>query len=166
MRLAALVALCVASGCSGDPSGPSRPEIAGAYVMTALVFDPQGSLPEVDILPRLGAGNVPQLVLAPSGEMQLIFEDPNTGLLTVTTGSYSTPSNGARIDFGSNTTYERVLLSRRMTFEYSAPGTLTFDGEASGVNRQRLRQLVPEWEGEQLLDPVPGRLVIVFTRIS
>ncbi|CAN5240108.1 hypothetical protein BH23GEM2_BH23GEM2_19100 [soil metagenome] len=54
-----------------------------------------------------------------------------------------------------------------MTFAFVSPGTLTFDGESpDGVDRQRLVQLVPEWQGEQLLDPVPGRLIIVFMKAS
>lgn len=160
-----IVGAVVAIACSGDPSGPSRPEIAGTYTLTELRFDPQGSLPEVDILSRLGAANVPRLVLAPLGDAQLVFEDPATGLLTIVSGRYSTPSEGARIDFGTNTAYNRVLLSRRMVLAFSPPGTLTFDGESpDGVDRQRLLHLVPEWSDEQLLDPVPGRLVIVFER--
>lgn len=169
MRRVHLSVICaaVAIACSGDPSGPSRPEIAGTYTLTELRFDPQGSLPEVDILARLGAANVPRLVLAPLGDAQLVFEDPATGLLTIVSGRYSTPSEGARIDFGTNTAYNRVLLSRRMIFSFSPPGTLAFDGESpDGVDRQRLLQLVPEWSGEQLLDPVPGRLVIMFERSS
>lgn len=150
--------------CSGDPSGPSRPEVAGTYLLTVLAFDPQGVLPEVDLLARLG-GDVPRLVLAPAGEAQLVFEDPATGLITIANGTYSTPQAGARVDFGTQTAYRNVLLSRRMTFTWDAAGILTFADEApDGVDRQRLIQLVPEFAGEQLLDPVPGMLTVEFTR--
>jgi hypothetical protein len=148
----------------GDASGPSRPEVAGSYLVTSLTFDPQGSLPAVDILTRL-EGAVPRLVLAPAGEAQLVFEDPLTGLITTTNGAYSTPESGVRIDFGPNTAFRTVLLSRRMTFAVTVEGTLEFDAPApDGVDRARLIDLVPEFADEQLLDPVPGQLTVVFTR--
>jgi hypothetical protein len=160
----AMVATALLVGCGGDASGPSRPELAGTYELTDLRFDPQGVLPEVDLLPRLNG--TPRLVLAPGGTAQLVFEDPTTGLVTTVTGSYSTPQQGARIDFGTDTGYGQVLLSRRMTFNYTAPVTLAFDAESpDGVDRTRLIQLVPEWADEQLLNPVPGRLIVVFTRL-
>lgn len=158
----ALAALMFA-GC-GDASGPSRTDVAGTYLLTTLTFDPQGVLPAVDILARLD-GDMPRLVLAPAGEAQLVFEDPATGLITTTNGTYSTPEGGVRIDFGSNTAFRSVLLSRRMTFDESAAGTLLFDASApDGVDRARLIELVPEFTDEQLLDPVPGQLTIAFTR--
>jgi hypothetical protein len=159
--LAAVVAVTLVA-CGGDPSSPSRPEVAGTYLMTQLRFDPQGVLPAVDVLARLG-GSAPRLVLAPGGEAQLIFEDPATGLVTTTTGRYTTPQSGVRIDFGEGTGYRAVLFSRRMDFVGQT--SITFDAAApDGVSRQRLLQLVPEWSGEQLLDPVPGRLTVTFTR--
>jgi hypothetical protein len=159
--LAAMV--MVVTACGGDPSTPSRGDVAGNYRMTQLRFDPQGILPQVDILARLGA-SAPRLVLAPGGEAQLIFEDPQTGLITTSTGRYTTPQFGVRIDFGDGIAYRGVLLSRRMDFTGNTT-TLTFDAEApDGVSRQRLVQLVPEWSEEQLLDPVPGRLTVTFTR--
>jgi hypothetical protein len=159
--LAAVVAATLVA-CGGDPSSPSRPEVAGTYLMTQLRFDPQGVLPAVDVLARLG-GSAPRLVLAPGGEAQLIFEDPATGLVTTTTGRYTTPQSGVRIDFGEGTGYRAVLFSRRMDFVGQT--SITFDAAApDGVSRQRLLQLVPEWSGEQLLDPVPGRLTVTFTR--
>lgn len=152
----------VLGGCGGDPSTPSRPEVAGNYRMTQLAFDPQGVLPQVDVLARLGE-SAPRLVLAPGGQAQLIFEDPATGLITTATGRYTTPQGGVRVDFGEGAAHRGVLLSRRMTF--TGQGTITFDGEApDGAPRARLVQLIPEWAGEQLLDPVPGRLSVTFTR--
>lgn len=168
MRFATILTGAVLlAGCGGDPSGPSRPELAGSYRLTVLTFDPQGMLPQVDLLARLGGADVPRLVLAPTGEAQLIFEDPATGLIRTANGVYSTPQVGARIDFGTGTEYRAVFLSRRMTFAYAdAAGTLAFDEAApDGVDRARLVALVEEWAGEQLLDPVPGQLTVVFTRI-
>jgi hypothetical protein len=166
-RICALLAVSVMIACDVDPSGPSRAELAGTYRLTELRFDPQGLLPEVELLSRMTAANVPRLVLAPGGEAQLIFEDPNTGLVTISDGSYSTPEVGARIDFGTGNAFRNVFLSRRMTFTYSAAaGTLSFQGVAEdGADRTRLRQLVPEWAEEQLLDPTPGDLTVVFTRV-
>lgn len=159
-----LVAITLLS-CGGDAAGPSRPQVAGSYDLTALTFDPQGSLPGVDILGRL-EGNVPRLVLAPGGEAQLVFEDPATGLITTTDGAYSTPESAVRIDFGADNAFRSVLLSRRMTFAIDdAAATLGFDGAApDGVPRDRLIQLVAEFADEQLLDPAPGQLVVEFTR--
>lgn len=148
----------------GDASGPSRPEFAGTYVLTTLTFDPQGVLPAVDILARL-EGDVPRLILAPAGEAQLVFEDPVSGLITTTNGAWSTPDAGVRIDFGHDNAFRDVLLSRRMTFAAVGETTLTFDASApDGVPRARLLELVPEFTGEQLLDPVPGQLTVTFTR--
>jgi hypothetical protein len=168
MKRAGILLLPFLVACGGDPAGPSRTELAGSYQLTALSFDPQGVLPEVDLLPRLGGAEVPRLVLAPGGEAQLVFEDPATGLIRVADGVYSTPQVGARIDFGTGTAFRAILLSRRMTFVWSeVEQTLTFSGPApDGVDRDRLVQLVPEWAGEQLLDPVPGQLEITFTRMQ
>jgi hypothetical protein len=163
--LCAIVAATTVS-CGGDPSTPSRAEVAGTYILTQLLFDPQGVLPQVDVRARLN-GMAPRLVLAPAGEAQLVFEDPATGLITTVNGRYTTPQGGVRMDFGEGTGFRTVLLSRRMTFSSANSLTLTFDGDApDGVLRQRLVQLVPEWSGEQLLDPVPGRLTVTFTRTS
>jgi hypothetical protein len=151
-------------GCGGDSVGPPRAEVAGTYLLTALAFDPQGSLPEVDILPRV-TGAVPRLVLAPGGQAQLVFEHPTTGLITVANGTYTTPASGVRVDFGTDLGYRSVLLSRLMTFDSGTGNTLTFAGPSpEGVSRQRLLELVPEYAGEQLLDPVPGQLTVRFTR--
>lgn len=161
--IGALVAASTVA-CGGDPSGPSDPSVAGIYAMTELRFDPQGVLPEVDLLDRVG--NVPNLVLTRDGEAQLVFTDPSTGLVTTADGGYSTPQEGARIAFSSGDVVGQVLLSRRMTFTYDdSAGTLHFDGSPpDGVSRERLIQLVPEWSEEQLIDPVPGVLTVTFTR--
>jgi hypothetical protein len=155
------------AACGGDPSGPSRPELAGLYTMTELRFDPQGVLPEVDLLERLEVGNV-NLVLAAEGEAQLQFTAPATGLITTVAGAWSTPTGGVRVHFDNVAALRLVFLSPRMTFDHDLEsGALRFDGEApDGVDRDRLIELVPEWSGEQLLTPVPGRLVVELARVE
>ena len=159
-----ILPILLLSAC-GDSSGPSTDsQFMGTYVVTTLTFDPQGILPAVDILARL-EGDVPRLVLARDGQSQLVFEDPATGLITTANGTYSTTSSSVRLDFGTDTAFRTVLLSRRMTFSGDGGATLTFDAAApDGVDRARLLQLAPEFADEQLLDPVPGQLTVVFTR--
>jgi hypothetical protein len=164
MRRSGLIVPILLLFACGDASGPSSDEFVGTYLVTTLTFDPQGVLPAVDILARL-EGDVPRLVLAREGQAQLVFEDPATGLITTADGTYSTPDAGVRVDFGTDTAFRTVLLSRRMTFSAVGETALTFDASApDGVDRDRLLQLAPEFAGEQLLDPVPGQLTIVFTR--
>lgn len=159
------VLMLMLGSCGGDPSSPAREEVVGTYAMTALSFDPQGVLPEVQLLGRLAGA--PSLILAPAGQAQLVFQDPATGLFTVADGTYTTPQGGVRLDFGATTSYRNMLMSQRMTFDDSGTGVLSFNGPPpDGVDRARLVQLVPEYADEQLLDPVPGVLVVVFTRVE
>lgn len=162
--MATVAAAALLWGCGGDPSGPSRQDLAGTYSLTQLRFDPQGSLPEVDLLARLDVTDV-QLVLAPDGQAQLRYTT-GTGLVATVGATYSTPVTGARIIFDAGPGLRTVLLSERMTFDYAeGTGTLSFDGEApDGVDRQRLLELVPEWSDEQLPSMVLGRLIVTFTR--
>jgi hypothetical protein len=162
--IATVAAAALLWGCGGDPSEPSRQDLAGTYVLTQLRFDPQGVLPEVDLLARLDVTDV-QLVLAPEGQAQLRYTT-GTGLVTTVGAVYSTPVTGVRIHFDAGPGLRTVLLPARVTFDYAeATETLTFDGEApDGVDRQRLLELVPEWSDEQLLSPVPGRLIVSFAR--
>ena len=68
--------------------------------------------------------------------------------------------------FAGNSAYADLLLSRTMELTFSeAAETLSFDDESpDGVRRQRLTRLIQAWEGEQLFDPVPGRLRVTFLR--
>lgn len=162
---AALLAMTLAfAACDDDGTEPEGLEVSGTYNLTALSFDPQGSLAEVDLLARL-EGGAPRLILTTNGIAQLVFEDPETSLVTTVTGSYTTPAGNVRVDFGTDVAAESILLPTEMTFTYDeVAGTLTIDGAATGgVDRLQLLVLVPEWQEEKLLDPVPGDLLVEFT---
>jgi hypothetical protein len=165
--LFALTAAVLTAAC-GDTSDPIQiidVDVRGSYDLTVLKFDPQGVLPEVDLKTRV-TGTIPRLTLANDGQAQLVFVDPETGLVTVSNATYDVTNAGdVRIDFGSAATlYSKVLLSRTMTFDYTTETrTLAFAAASpDGVTRARLLQLVPEWQNEQLLDPVPGTLTVTF----
>lgn len=162
----ALVTLLTVGGCGDSPSEPalSIDDIVGTYELTQLTFDPQGVLPETDILAALGT--TPQLIVTSSRAAQILYEDPFTSLFTTIGATVRTTSEGLRIDFNNGSGYGGLLLSRRMAFQFTAAtGSLSFDGDApDGVSRQRLIQLVPGWSGEQLLNPVPGQLRVTFQK--
>lgn len=163
------LALTLAVGASACGDSGTEPEgldidlVVGTYDLTTLRFDPQGSLPATDVLPTLGQDNV-QLILAPGRTAQVVFQDPITDIFTTLAGTFRTTETGVRIDFAANAAYRELLFSRRMDFDL-AGSNLTFDADApDGVQRERLLELVPAFEGEQLLDPTPGLLRVVFTR--
>ncbi len=157
-----------AAGCDDSPTEPEGipiAEVIGSYDLTTLTFDPQGSLPESDVRARLGADNV-QLILASNRSAQIVYQDPLSGLFTTITATFRTTATGVRIDFNSGSPYRQLLLSRQMEFTRSG-ASLTFAGDSpDGVARDRLIELVPDFEGEQLLDPTPGTLQVTFTRES
>jgi hypothetical protein len=163
----ALLLAVAATACGGDGgSGPSidMQIVTGSYALTTLAFDPQGSLPETDI--RAVLNTSVQMILASSGAVQIVYQDPTSGLFTTIGGTYRTTSTGARIDFAAGSPYPSLLLSRQMNFAYdSTAHTLSFSGPSpDGVTRARLVALVPALASEQLLDPVPGTLRVTFTR--
>lgn len=154
-------------GCGGDSSsvtGVKIEDLAGTYSLTKLAFDPQGALPEADIMSGLGAS--PELIVSANNQAQIVFQDPITLLFTTIGGSVKTTKTGARIAFSNNSDYADLLLSKIMEFDYAeSTRTLTFDGDApDGVRRQNLIRLVEDWADEQLFDPVPGRLQVTFQR--
>ena len=161
-----MLAAALLGGC-GDDSDPAAPDldVRGNYAMAELTFDPQGSLPGVDLRARISR-NVPRLVLATDGRAQLVFEDPATGLVTTANASYTIAEpNRVSVSFDeASTMYRGSFLSRRMTFTYDpSQRTLVFAGASpDGVDRQRLLAAVPEWAQEQLFDPVPGTLQVIF----
>lgn len=160
-----LLAAALLVGCGdSEPLAPNL-DVRGNYTLAEMSFDPQGTLPNMDLLARVTT-TIPRLVLVSDGRAQLIFEDPSTGLVSTADASYSiTRDGGVRVDFGDNSSLQRgTFLSRRMTFTYDeAARALTFAGTSpDGVDRQRLLALVPEWSQEQLFDPVPGTLRVVY----
>lgn len=163
-----LVALLGAGACDDDsPTGPpglDRSEVAGTYSLTVLHFDPQGSLAEVDLRDRLMVQD-PSLQLTQDGVAQLAFRDPSTDLLVTVDGTYTTTATSVRVDFGEETQHRRLLLPDSPEFDFQAgeEASLTFQSTEPTVSRQRLIELVPEFEDEQLLDPVPGVLEVAFS---
>lgn len=161
-----LLAAALLSACdsASDPATPQL-DVRGSYSLTSLTFDPQGTLPAVDLRARI-TGSIPRLVLVNDGRAQLIYEDQSTGLVTTADASYSITRTGAvTISFDEGSTmYRGSFLSRRMTFTYdAAQRSLTFAGASpDGIDRQRLVAIVPEWADEQLFDPVPGTLQVVY----
>lgn len=164
--LAVLVML--GAGCS-DSVAPNVPreDVVGSYELSGLSFDPQGSLPEVDLAARIaGLGRPPAtLILMSTGQLQLIFQDPGSAQFRLVEGSFRTTPEGAIIEFGSNTQYRTLILSARMSFVRQDDGALLFEGSApDGARRQPLLTLVPEWQDEPTIDPMPGSLQVVFHR--
>jgi hypothetical protein len=165
-----VAALLIVAGCDGnsDPFQIEQIQLRGQYELTELSFDPQGVLPLVELKDRVGT-NLPRLVLARNLRAQLIVTD-TSGLTSLANGVYaSTHADTVRLDFGSNASiYGRILMSQSMRFFRSeGSASLRFSGtHPDGLSRERLLDLVPEFEGEQLLDPVPGVLTITFTRIG
>lgn len=165
---AALVMVPFLAGCGGDssPSEPQRPDVTGTYTLTDLWFDPQGSLPDINLMARI-EGPLPSLVLAANGQAQLVSRDPETGLVAVANATYSfTPANKVQFTFGAGSAlHAQTFLSNAMQFTFvQPPRTLLFDETVpgGGISRAALLRLVPEWQDEQLFDPVPGQLTVVY----
>ena len=168
--LGQLVSVCfllgAATGCEEATTEPNLEveAVSGVYSMTVLRFDPDGSLPESNLLsPTVNAA---QLNITTGERAQIVWVNPATSFVVTVGANFETTTNGVRVQFDENSAYGQLLLSRDMTFTYSSEaGVLTFEGPApDGVSRARLRELVPSLAGEQLLDPTPGRLRISFTR--
>lgn len=163
-----LLMLPVLAGCGGDssPIEPERPDVTGTYTLTDLWFDPQGSLPDINLMARL-EGPLPSLVLAANGQAQLVSRDPQTGLVAVAGATYTfTPANKVQFTFEAGSTlHAQTFLANAMQFTFvEPPRTLLFDATVpgGGISRAALLRLVPEWEDEQLFDPVPGDLTVVY----
>jgi hypothetical protein len=165
---AAAILLALPIFACSDSSSPDVTDVdavVGTYSLTVLRFDPQGTLPDQDILAVLEPDDV-QLTLTSSRAAQLVYRDPATQLIVTIQGTFRATAEGIRLEWASNSQYRDLLLSRIMNFTFNAVAqTLVFDGEApDGVSRARLQTLVQAFQGEQLLDPTPGRLRVTFTR--
>lgn len=161
---AAVLVLAACSSNSPTEPGLPRSEVTGTYTLTTLSFDPDGSLPSYQIASRLSS-NPPTLILTNLGVAQVSYLDPVTNVLSTANGTYTTTATQVRINFNSGQPYDGLLLMQRMNFDYTSPGVLSFAGTATpGVSRAALQALVPELANEQLLDPTPGTLEVVFTR--
>ena len=168
----AVMVLAMAVGACGDddPSDPDDPdltraEVAGQYEMTLLTFDPQGSLPLVNLLERLDSANLPDLVVASNEDsLQLVFRDPDGGLIRTVAGSYDLGDQGISISLANSTEPAKLLLPRTASYLYDEGAeSLSFVGNIS-ADTSRLFVLVPEWSGEPVTSPLPGVLSVTFTR--
>lgn len=167
---APVLAFAVLLGACGDGgTGPNTPDltradVAGIYDMTELSFDPQGSLPSTDLLARLDAANLPQLVVSSNKDsVQLIFREPG-GLFRTPRGSYVLGDDDITITMANASEPGELLLPRTLTYEFDgAAETLSFAGLIN-ADTTRLFALVPEWSDEPVVNPLPGTLTVEFTR--
>ncbi len=170
LTAAAAVLMLAACGDDDDPSRPDEPdltraEVAGQYEMTQLSFDPQGSLPEEDLLERLDPVNLPDLILASNEDsLQLVFRDPEGGLVRTVPGSYDRGDTTVGVELANAIEPAKLLLPRNVVYEFDGTEeTLSFSGVIQ-ADTTRLFVLVPEWSGEPVTNPLPGTLRVTFTR--
>lgn len=167
LLLALLPGFAFLAGCGSDGStvtGLDMEDLVGTYSLIGLSFDPQGALPEADILAAMGTS--PDLIVTAGKQAQIVYQDPISGFFTTISATTKTTKTALRVDFAGNSVYADLLLSRTMDLTFSeASRTLSFDAESpDGVRRQKLTRLIQAWAGEQLFDPVPGRLRVTFER--
>jgi hypothetical protein len=169
LALLSLLLIGGAAACDDDPSEPSIPrdDVVGTYSLTSLTFDPQGSLPAVQIHTRFGTSIPASAIVSSNGTLQFVVQDATTSQLLTVNGTYQTNPTGIDVTFQSSAPYAQILLSRNMRFTFNeASSTLTFSGEVNDISRARLVALVPEFATEQLLDPTPGTLSVTLTRTA
>lgn len=160
-----LVLVTVAACGEKDPAGPlvDRSAVAGVYRLVSLSFDPQGSLGKVDIITRLAPADQPELWISRSDNgFQLVFRDPESGLVKVAKGSYTLLESQVRLNFDRTDEAQRLLLPKRIEFDFDRTAmTLSYLANTQ-VSLHRLRELAPEFRNEQLPDPVLGELAVIF----
>ena len=171
-RMWPAVVLAMAVGACGDDDGGSGPnvpdltraDVAGIYEMTVLSFDPQGMLPEADLLARLDDANLPELVIASDKDsLQLIFREPG-GLFRTVAGSYQLGDDGITVTLSNSTEPAELLLPRTLSYLFDeASETLYFVGSIA-ADTTKLFALVPEWSEEPVTNPLPGVLEVEFTQ--
>ena len=169
--MAAAAVLLVAGGLAAcDDDGPAGPrvvdltEVQGLYATVSVTFDPQGSAPAADVLAALeAAGTSPTLNVGRTGSFQLFFRDPATGNITTLGGSVEPTADGIELVFSTQAQADQFLFPRTLALAWDADArTLSSSGSAE-VSRARLLQLFPElYAEEQLFDPTPGTLTVVF----
>jgi hypothetical protein len=155
------------AACGGkDVTGPAqdRALVAGVYHLSALSFDPQGSLPKTDIIGRLAPADRPELVLSRTEDtFQAITRDPSSGKFVEVVGTYTVLDGQVRLSFKRAEDAQRFFLPQQVDLVFDKTA-MTFSYHANtAVSLVRLRELVPEFRTEQLPDPVLGELVLVFT---
>lgn len=169
LALLALLLIGGAAACDDSPSEPNIPrdDVVGTYSITSITFDPQGSLPAVQIHTRFGTTIPASVIVSSNGTLQFVVQNATTSQLITVNGSYRLTSTGIDVSFPSSSPFEQLLLSENMEFTFNeASSTLTFSGEVDDINRARLIALVPELADEQLLDPTPGTLSVTLTRAT
>lgn len=170
LQIALVGAAVVFGGCS-DERSPFAPRldpenVVGVYHIVHFSFDPDGSIPGVDIAERLDPAIPPQLVVALDLTFQFAFRDPATKRFETINGNYETLVEGVRFNFQSRQDSEKLLMPQRLDLTYSEEaGKLSFDGSVT-VALDRLVEFVPEYGEEQFPNPVRGRLKIEFRRSS
>jgi hypothetical protein len=134
-------------------TGPGIPgeEVAG-----------QGTLPEKDLLATLDSTRIPRLLVAASGDAQLVYYQPN-GLLEIFSGTFVTLTDGIRLRFSDAAALKGLPLPRTLDLILE-DGNLVYSDNVT-IARQRLVELVPEFAGEPLAENVPGFLRVVFQRL-
>jgi hypothetical protein len=167
----AFVAMAAVLGACGDddPSGPDEPDltredVAGEYTLVTLSFDPSGSLPAANLLDRIDFAEVPSLIVAANEDsLQLVFR-VNGELLRIVPGGYDLRDDGITAELQNALVPAEILMPRTLLYDYNElQGTLRFSG-AMSADTTRLFELVPEWSGEPVTDPLPGVLTVVFDR--
>jgi hypothetical protein len=171
-KIWAVVAVATVLGACGDDDpvntddpNLTRADVAGQYEMTALTFDPQGSLALVNLLDRLDSANLPELVVASNEDsLQLVFRDPVGGLVRTVPGSYELGDNSIEVELANATEPAKLLLPSDIEYFFDEDDeTLTFTGTIQ-ADTTRLFTLVPEYSGEPVTNPLPGTLSVTFTR--
>ena len=172
-RVWAMVAAATLLGACGDDDDPSRPDepdltradVAGQYEMTSLTFDPQGSLPLVNLLERLDSANLPELVIASNEDsLQLVFRDPVGGLVRTVPGGYDLRDTSIEVEFVSGIEPAKLLLPAELHLAFDGVAETLATARLISADTTRLFALVPEWSGEPVTNPLPGSLSVTFQR--
>ena len=170
-RMAMALIAALLGGACGDDGGTTEPPldldaVQGLYSIATLTFDPQGSAPAADVLSALeAAGTSPTLNIGLTGEFQLFFRDPVTGNVRTLEGAVEGVGDTAELVFATRTDADLFLFPLRLPLTFDGvEETLSFSGQAE-VSRSRLQSLFPDlYAEEQLFDPTPGILTVVFER--